>query len=161
MLKKVCDILSNIIFVVLIILVLLLFVPNFIGYKSMAVISGSMEPNIPVGSIVYVKDAGFDDFKVGDIMSYQISGSTMVTHRVESIDKKSRSIVTKGDANDTVDSSPVKESQIVGKVAFSIPVIGFISIYMKTPLGIAIICGIVFILILLNLIPDLVKKEKE
>lgn len=161
MLKKVCDILSNIIFVVLIILVLLLFVPNFIGYKSMAVISGSMEPNIPVGSIVYVKDAGFDDFKVGDIMSYQISGSTMVTHRVESIDKKSRSIVTKGDANDTVDSSPVKESQIVGNVAFSIPVIGFISIYMKTPLGIAIICGIVFILILLNLIPDLLKKEKE
>lgn len=161
MVKKVCDFLSGVIFVFLVIMALLMFVPNLIGYKSMAVISGSMEPNIPVGSIVYAKKADFDDFKVGDVVSYTISESSMVTHRVESIDNDARTLTTKGDANETVDGSPVEENQIVGKVAFSVPLIGFISIYIKTPLGIAAGCAVIFVLILLNFIPDLLTKEEK
>ena len=52
MMKKVCNILSGIVFIILLALAILMFVPNFIGYKGFAVISGSMEPKIPVGSIV-------------------------------------------------------------------------------------------------------------
>ena len=51
MMKKVCNILSGIVFIILLALAILMFVPNFIGYKGFAVISGSMEPKIPVGSI--------------------------------------------------------------------------------------------------------------
>ena len=161
MVKKVCDFLSGVIFVFLVIMALLMFVPNLIGYKSMAVISGSMEPNIPVGSIVYAKKADFDDFKVGDVVSYRISESSMVTHRVEAIDNDARTLTTKGDANENADGSPVEENQIVGKVAFSVPLIGFISIYIKTPLGIAAGCAVIFVLILLNFIPDLLTKEEK
>lgn len=161
MVKKICDFLSGVIFVFLLIMALLMFVPNLIGYKSMAVISGSMEPNIPVGSIVYAKKADFEDFKVGDVVSYRISESSMVTHRVEEIDNDARTLTTKGDANETVDGSPVEENQIVGKVAFSVPLIGFISIYIKTPLGIAVGCAVIFVLILLNFIPDLLTKEEK
>ena len=59
----------NIIIVVLIILVGILFVPRFFGYQNFAVISGSMEPNMPVGSIVYAHPEDFENIKVNDVIS--------------------------------------------------------------------------------------------
>ncbi len=63
MVEKICNILMGIIMFILFLLALLMFVPNLIGYKSFAVISGSMEPNIPVGSIVYAKRNRLQGFK--------------------------------------------------------------------------------------------------
>ena len=161
MMKKVCNILSGIVFIILLALAILMFVPNFIGYKGIAVISGSMEPKIPVGSIVYAKEAEFSDLEVGDVISYKINNDTMVTHRIYSIDEKKQTVVTKGDANEKVDTAEVKSNQIVGKVAMSIPLIGYITIYAKTPIGIIAICAIAAILILLNFLPDIFEKENK
>ncbi|KXU47029.1 MAG: signal peptidase I [Coprobacillus cateniformis] len=161
MMKKVCNILSGIVFIILLALAILMFVPNFIGYKGFAVISGSMEPKIPVGSIVYAKEAAFSDLEVGDVISYKINNDTMVTHRIYSIDEKKQTVVTKGDANEKVDTAEVKSNQIVGKVAMSIPLIGYITIYAKTPIGIIAICAIAAILILLNFLPDIFEKENK
>lgn len=161
MIEKICNWISRIIFVVLLILVLLLFVPNFVGYKTFSVISGSMEPNIPVGSLVYAKSVEFDDLKAGDIISYKLSEDTMVTHRIDSINEEQRTLVTKGDANDNVDSAEVQESQIVGKVAFSIPLLGFIAIYSRTPLAIVASCIIIAILIIVNMLPGILKEDKK
>ena len=161
MMKKVCNILSGIVFIILLALAILMFVPNFIGYKGFAVISGSMEPKIPVGSIVYAKEAAFSDLEVGDVITYRLSGDTVVTHRVVEINKDEQSVVTKGDANEKVDTAEVKSNQIVGKVAMSIPLIGYITIYAKTPIGIIAICAIAAILILLNFLPDIFEKENK
>ncbi|WP_270526118.1 signal peptidase I [Longibaculum muris] len=161
MMKKVCNILSGIVFIILLALAILMFVPNFIGYKGFAVISGSMEPKIPVGSIVYAKEAAFSDLEVGDVISYKINNDTMVTHRIYSIDEKKQTVVTKGDANEKVDTAEVKSNQIVGKVAMSIPLIGYITIYAKTPIGIIAICAIAAVLILLNFLPDIFEKENK
>lgn len=161
MMKKVCNILSGIVFIILLALAILMFVPNFIGYKGFAVISGSMEPKIPVGSIVYAKEAEFSDLEVGDVISYKINNDTMVTHRIYSIDEKKQTVVTKGDANEKVDTAEVKSDQIVGKVAMSIPLIGYITIYAKTPIGIIAICTIAAVLILLNFLPDIFEKENK
>lgn len=161
MLKKICNFFSSLIFIILLLIALVMFVPNILGYKSFAVISGSMEPNIHVGSIVYAKEADFNDLKVDDIISYQLSSDTMVTHRIVSIDNEKQTVVTKGDANDVEDSAPVSKENIIGKVAFSIPLLGYISLNMKTPLGILVICGIVAVLILLNFLPDVFEKEDE
>ena len=103
---------------ILFLLALLMFVPNLIGYKSFAVISGSMEPNIPVGSIVYAKEIDYKDLKVDDVITYQLGSDTIVTHRIKEINDKEKTVVTKGDANETIDSSPVNYKQIIGKVAF-------------------------------------------
>lgn len=161
MLKKICNFCSSLIFIILLLIALVMFVPNILGYKSFAVISGSMEPNIHVGSIVYAKEADFNDLKVDDIISYQLSSDTMVTHRIVSIDNEKQTVVTKGDANDVEDSAPVSKENIIGKVAFSIPLLGYISLNVKTPLGILVICGIVAVLILLNFLPDVFEKEDE
>ena len=161
MLKKICNFFSSLIFIILLLIALVMFVPNILGYKSFAVISGSMEPNIHVGSIVYAKEADFNDLRVDDIISYQLSSDTMVTHRIVSIDNEKQTVVTKGDTNDVEDSAPVSKENIIGKVAFSIPLLGYISLNVKTPLGILVICGIVAVLILLNFLPDVFEKEDE
>ncbi|MEF9946169.1 MAG: signal peptidase I [Lachnospiraceae bacterium] len=162
MLKKVCGFLSTILLIVLAAIAISLFVPRLLGYETMAVVSGSMEPGIPVGSVVYVKkDISPEDLKVKDVVTYQLGGNTRVTHRIAGIDAATGNYITKGDANDTEDAEPVTFAQIVGKMAFSIPLLGYISIYIKTPLGIAAVAAVVFILLLLMFLPDIFTKETK
>lgn len=159
--KRICQIINNIIIAVLIILVCIFFVPKILGCENLAVLSGSMEPKISVGSMVIVQDVDPNDLEVGDIITYKISDTTLVTHRIVSIDQDAQQIVTKGDANDVNDGEPVSFSNVVGKLLISIPFLGYISIYMQGKAGIAIICGVVGILIILNYLPDVFIKDKE
>lgn len=161
MLKKICNVLIGIIIICLLIIASALLLPGLFGYKSFAVISGSMEPGIPVGSIVYAKETPFDELKVGDVISYSLSGDTKVTHRIAAVDQKNQNFTTKGDANDTEDGNPVHYQNVIGKVALSIPFLGFLSVYIKTPLGIAVACGIIFVMIILNFLPEVFEKDKE
>ena len=142
-----------------------LIVPKLLGFDQFAVLSGSMEPNIHVGAIVYDKEVEPESLEVDDVITYQLSGNTMVTHRIVAIDAEAGTVTTKGDANETEDGSPVSFENIVGKYAFNIPFLGYISIYAKTPLGIGAICGILIVIILLNFLPDALSddddKEKE
>ena len=161
MVDKICKILMNIIIVVLIILVGILFVPRFFGYQNFAVISGSMEPNMPVGSIVYAHPEDFENIKVNDVISYRVNEETMVTHRVVEVNEEDKSFITKGDANDVNDANPISYENVVGVVKMCIPLLGYITMYIKTPLGIGVLCGILFIILLLNFLPDLLKKDEE
>lgn len=161
MLKKVCGFLSTILLIALFVLAVLLIVPNLLGMKSLAVLSGSMEPGIPVGSIVYIDDAEPSTLQKGDVITYNLGGGTMVTHRVVDVDTENQSIITKGDANDVEDGAPVAFSQVVGKMKMHIPLLGYISIYIRTPLGIAAACGLLIIVVLLTFLPEVFKKEEE
>lgn len=160
MLKKICNILSAIIFIILFIIAAVLIVPNFLGYKSYAVISGSMEPNIHVGSIVFANEVDFNELKVDDIVTYRLQSNSMVTHRIESIDSENKTIVTKGDANNENDGAPISSDRIQGRVDLTIPLLGYISVYIKTPLGIAGVCGVVAILIIINYLPEVIEKKE-
>ena len=155
MLKKICNLLTMLILVALAILAALLILPTLLGYKSLAVLSGSMEPKYPVGSVVYAKEINPEELQVGDVVSYSIGGETLVTHRVFNILSEEQQIITKGDANETEDMNPVAYSSVVGKVHFHMPYLGYISIYAKTPLGIIAICGILIVMILLIFLPEI------
>lgn len=159
MLKKICSFLSTIVLLLLAAIALVLIGPRLLGYDQYAVLSGSMEPNIHVGAIVYDKEADPTELAVGDIITYRLSEGTLVTHRVTAIDHAASTVTTKGDANEAEDSSPVAFDDIVGRYAFSIPYIGYISIYGKTPLGIGVVCGILILLILLNFLPDIFSDD--
>lgn len=163
MLRKICNILSTTMLGIMGLIAAVLILPNLIGFKSMAVLSGSMEPNISVGSIVFVREVEADTLEVGDVISYRLSGTTAVTHRINSIDPATQQFITKGDANESVDSAPISANQIMGKVMFHLPLLGYISIYIRTPLGIAVACGVFMVLILLTYLPDIFagKKAKQ
>lgn len=159
--KKICEILNIIIMIVLLALALLMIVPKFVGGQNLAVLSGSMEPGIPVGSMVVTKQVKPESLKEGDVITFRISDTTMVTHRVVKIDKEQQQITTKGDANNVEDATPVAFANVVGKKVFHVPYAGYITMHIKSPLGIAVICGIVIVLILLNFLPDIIGGTEE
>lgn len=159
--KKICSILSMILLIGLLVIAAALILPKFLGYKQFAVVSGSMEPNIHVGAIAYDKEVDPEKLIVGDIVTYQLSDGTMVTHRITAIDEANQTVTTKGDANDSEDAAPVAFNSIIGKCEFNIPYLGYITIYGKTPIGIAVICGVLVVMILLNFLPDALTDDKE
>lgn len=161
MLKKICSILTGILIAVLAILAAILILPKILGYETLAVLSGSMEPGMPVGSIVFVKEAAPEEIQVGDIITYRLSGNTLVTHRVAQIDAQTGDYITKGDANETEDSNPVSYNSVVGIANLHLPLLGYLSIYIKTPLGLAAACGMIIIIILLVFLPEILEKEEK
>lgn len=161
MTARICKVLNVIIVVILIAIAAIMIGPKLMNGQTLAVLSGSMEPEIPVGSLVIIQETNPQKLETGDVITFRVSSSTLVTHRIVNIDNEKEEIVTKGDANDVNDGNPVTYDNIVGKMLFHVPLLGYLTIYMQTPLGIAILCGLVLVLILLNYLPDLVKKENS
>ena len=160
MVKKICNILSTVVLVVLLAAAAIIFVPMLLGYKEMAVLSGSMEPAIPVGSLIYVKPVEATELQVGDVCTYYLTdGETFVTHRVISINPDNQTLVTQGDANDVSDGD-IQFSQVYGKADFHLPYLGIAIQNIRTPVGIMTICG-VLMLIIIPAIIDAAEEEKK
>jgi len=160
-LKFICNFLSALVIVALLALAGIFFLPKVLGGESLAVLSGSMEPGIPVGSIVAAMPVDTSEIEVGDVVTYRLAADTLVTHRVVAINVAERTFTTKGDANEVEDTNPVPFENIVGRVKFHAPLAGYISLYIKTPLGIAGICAVVFVMIILLYLPDMFAKEEK
>lgn len=161
MVKTICNILSTIILVVLLAAAAVILVPMLLGYKEMAVLSGSMEPTIPVGSLVYVKPVEASMLEVGDVCTYYLSdGETFVTHRVMSINPDAQTLVTQGDANESPDGD-IQFSQVYGRADFHLPYLGIAIQNIRTPVGIMSICGVVMLVILLNFIPAIIDAAED
>ena len=74
-----CSVIGTLMLLVVIAAALPLTVPNFMGYEIYNVVSGSMEPTIPVGSIIYVKEIDPSDIYSGDIIAFK-SGDSIIMH---------------------------------------------------------------------------------
>ena len=104
-------------------------VPRFMGYEIYEVITGSMEPALPVGSVVYVSPAAPEDVNEGEVIAFTDDGS-VVTHRVRENRFVVGEFITKGDANAQEDLAPIPYSALIGRVVFSVPVVGrFLAVY--------------------------------
>ena len=101
--------------------------------RVFVVSSGSMEPAIKTGSLVYVEPQ--KNYRLSDIVTFYPNQSKKmtVTHRIVAIDNGV--IKTAGDANNQAETSLTPTSQILGKVVFVVPWIGFLAGYTKTPQG--------------------------
>lgn len=161
MLKKICGFLSGVLLIVLAVLAGILIIPKLMGYEEMAVLTGSMEPNYPVGSLIFVKEEDPENLKVGDVITYRLDEDTVVTHRIVEINQEEQTVTTKGDANSDNDGSPVSYSNIVGKAHFKIPYLGFLAMNIKTSKGIIAICGVLVAIILLTFIPEIFSGDDE
>lgn len=124
-----------------IIVSLVLMAPRLAGIKSYVVISGSMEPAIPVGSLVYSREVEPSTLEAGDIIVFYSSdaGSTgdviPVTHRVVANDTATGQITTKGDANENNDISKVAYVNVVGRAVFHIPMLGYLAAPLSSVIG--------------------------
>lgn len=135
-----CTVIGTLMLLVVIAVALPLTVPNFMGYEIYNVVSGSMEPTVPVGSIIYVKEIDPVEIKQGDIIAFQ-SGDSVIMHRV--VDNKivEGTFTTKGDANNGEDMGDVPYENLIGIVVRHIPTLGQLLILFGSTFGrICMIC---------------------
>lgn len=139
------------------IIVFLVFVVNFIDkqynlksgknkkdlFSAYTIVSPSMVPAINVLDVVVTMRVNSpEDLEKGDIITfnstdYRYSG-VLVTHRIVDIEKTTSGeylYTTKGDNNNTQDSSRISFDEIYGGVLFRIPKIGYIQYYLSSILG--------------------------
>jgi signal peptidase len=117
---------------VLVLGALVIIIPAISGGTALTVLTQSMEPKLPPGTLIIIRPTPIDEIKLGDVLTYQIrSGQPeVVSHRVisRSVDTKGRiTFTTKGDNNDLSDASPVQKAQIKGTLWYSIPWLGFVN----------------------------------
>lgn len=131
-LSKIFQVLSWVVTAV-IILLLLQIAPIIFGYRPMVVLSPSMEPAYPVGSLTYYKQAAFDDIAVNDTITFTIGDGAFATHRVIAKDEQAKAFFTKGDNNPSADTNPVAYSTVVGKnTKLAIPYVGYAKPYIQS-----------------------------
>ena len=118
-----CSVFGTLILLSVIAAFLPLTVPRLMGYEIYEVVSGSMEPEIPVGSIIYVEDAEASEIPEGDVIAF-VKGDSVITHRVEENRYVEGEFITKGDANSQEDMTPVDYDSLVVRVAFHAPMLG-------------------------------------
>lgn len=148
----------------LILLVLIVAAPIIAGLKPVVVLSGSMEPDYPKGSVIYYKKASFDGISVGDVISYVIKddASSLVTHRVEAKDKTQRTFTTKGDANKTADATTVPYTSVKGKVvSYQLPYIGYLIQAVQNYYVVVLVFLILTLKMFFNRFDEQEQKERD
>ncbi|MBD3279444.1 MAG: signal peptidase I [Candidatus Pacebacteria bacterium] len=130
------------------------------GLSFFAVTSGSMEPTIPVGALIYSGKYRADDLAKNDIITYRVRNPetnelTTVTHRITKVIKEDKiktytdpeteeekekvvrthEFVTKGDANNTEDARTVPVDNVIGLYQWHLPYLGYVTHFAQTPIG--------------------------
>ena len=152
--------------VVAIILLLAIFLVAFrlLGYEIYTVMSGSMEPNYHVGSLIYVKSVDTNELQKGDVITFVADeDKTVVTHRIEEVveENNERHFRTKGDANDVTDAKLVHYKNVLGKPEFSIPLLGYLAYHIQRPPGLYIAIVVAVGLLFVVFYPSIYDKRKE
>lgn len=136
--KKAAEYLAYIIVILLMAAAVSIYLAPHFDWRVDAVVSGSMEPQLKIGSIVVVRPVEPETIVVGDTITFHLTGveGTVVTHRVIGIRHNSPIYFeTKGDANKKPDPFIVPARDLVGKVYFHIPSLGHFTEFLKTPYG--------------------------
>ncbi len=120
--------------------------PRFFYLKVAVVLSGSMVPAMPTGSLAFTLAANPEDIRVGDIIAFSFGKgeNTSTSHRVIEIvnNKEGLFFQTKGDANAEIDPELVPASAVQGRVIYSVPGVGRLLLrvmdYIRSPGGFVI-----------------------
>ena len=117
--------------VVILLAALLIVVPKIAGATPLTILTSSMEPGFPPGTLIYVLPIEPDDVRIGDIVTYQIRSGypDLITHRVISIsstEEGESSFILQGDNNGAADQ-PIKPEQIQARLWYAVPYMGFVN----------------------------------
>lgn len=159
---KIINTITTVLVVLLVVFAALLVVPRFVGIDTYVVLSGSMEPVHKTGGLIYTtKNVDTDELEVGDVITFQMSETTIATHRIIDIknDGGTRMFQTKGDANASPDQNLVPEQNVIGKSLFSIPYLGYAANYIQQPPGLYYAAGVGIVLVLLTFLSDMLIED--
>src|SRR3989338_2562917 len=155
------------IFVTAVVLLGLLLVTSLIpvpGNLEVKIVqSCSMEPAISTGALVAIRPSS--EYRIGDVIMFGEDTKTKVptTHRIVADEVRSGVFyyTTKGDANEDPDPQQVAQSEVVGKVLFSIPYLGYLLDFAKKPLGFALLVGVTAVLVIYGEIEKIWREMRK
>lgn len=169
--KKIWNIITTVIVVIVVVFAVLLVGLRLVGVQVYSVISGSMEPEYPVGALIYVKEVDPAEVKVGDVITFVLSNDMPATHRVIAIDAENQHFYTRGDENFNIDETtgekiytedpPVHFKNLIGKPIFKIPFLGYVAYYVQHPPGMYIALAVGAIILALAFLPDIFAKTDK
>lgn len=173
--KVILNILSNILIGVMGLFIIYMLVTMFTGRKGnepptilnhsiYIVRSNSMSPTFKTGTLLIIKRTDSGTINVDDIITFRKKNDTLsTTHRVVEIidDNNIRQFVTRGDANNVDDPIPVSENDILGKVTFFIPLLGYVFGFIRTKQGIILVIVIPAFILMVTQIIQLFKYKKD
>lgn len=135
-------------------LVAAVLLPRAAGATPYTVLTGSMQPDYPPGTLVVIKPVEIDDIAVGDVITYQLESgkATVVTHRVVSVGTSldgsgQRVLRTQGDANDVADQAAVREVQVKGRLWYAVPYLGHVNSWISSTTRQVVTTGVVAVLV--------------
>ncbi len=134
-------------------------IPTVFGVAPVICLSGSMEPEFSTGDMIFIQEVDTETLQVGDVICFIPYGSdAAVTHRIieTQINGGLNTFITRGDANNTEDRTPVSAPEVQGKyTGVHIPGLGDLALFMQTTTGM-----IVFIVVplLLFVLWDVVRR---
>jgi len=158
---KILNKIINVTTTLIIVIGLIFLVLCAVGITPYVVLSGSMEPKVPTGSLCFINEhVKYESIKTGDVIAFKMSDGTLVTHRA--VDKTEEGIITKGDANDANDLVVTTASNYVGKNIGSIPFAGYVVKTIQTTKGKIILGTFVVVLFVLGfLMGDSKQKDNK
>jgi signal peptidase len=114
------------------------------GSRLFAIRTGSMEPTMPVGSLVVATAVDPGRLAVGDIVTVQLDGGSTLTHRISAVVEREDGPMfeLKGDANPVHDPVLVVADRVVGRVDLALPFLGYLLAMLSMPTGIAALLSI-------------------
>lgn len=138
----------SVIAAVVVVLAVAVVVPRVAGATPYTVLTGSMQPGLPPGSLVVVRPVDPDDITTGDVITYQLQSGepTMVTHRVISTGLRTdgeRVLRTQGDANNVPDREPVRDVQVQGRLWYAVPHLGHLNTWISSNIRQVVTTGVV------------------
>ncbi len=160
--NKAVKVFKNALCIALILVFLLISFVTLCGAKGYSVATNSMNPELKKGDVVFVKECSFEELKVGDVVTVEFkTGGGTYTHRIAEIDYDKKEIKTAGDKTGNIDQESAEKSQIKGKVWFSIPLLGFLSLALTSrAYGAAVALAAALVIVLGFVIGKSSKKER-
>ncbi|MPZ49286.1 MAG: signal peptidase I [Dehalococcoidia bacterium] len=144
-------------------IIIFLAAPRVMGLEGLVVLTGSMEPEIPVGGMVFIKDVDPNSIHTGDVITYG-EASISTTHRVvEVVNDPVDGLLfrTKGDNNDAVDTLPVLAASVRGKASFTLPQVGYLVDALKDRGNFYLFIGLPAALLVLNELVNIARDMRN
>lgn len=174
-LKKIMGILNNVLVAILAIIIIFFVyfmfqgirnneVPTILSHQLYIVRSNSMSPTFETGSLLFVRILDPELIEEGDIITYKRTQEALpTTHRVVEVlsEQGELQFVTRGDANNVNDPNPLDANDLVGRVSWYVPYLGFALGFASTRQGIFVLMVVPASIIIIGQVWGLIKTAKE
>lgn len=164
---RAAGILADVVILIMLLLVVAFAGVRLVGLTPYAVLSGSMEPQFPVGSLIYVRDADPATVQPGDAVTFTKGSGVIATHQAYEVDTQQQLIRTQGIANKNGDGSimqdaePVPFANVIGVPVACIPLLGYVNAFVTSTPGMIVVAAVAVAAVAATFIASQTERDRK